>query len=124
MSTESHIQEPSKTVLIITVGFLIMHVIIKQAVFLHIALFVGVLGSLSSLIAVKIDWVWTKISWILSLIVPRIIMTLIFFLVLTPIAFLSRVFGKSDPMDLKNSQSTLFKKKEITFSKESFEKPW
>ncbi|MFK7786899.1 MAG: hypothetical protein AB8B56_17390 [Crocinitomicaceae bacterium] len=115
----------SKTVLIITVGFLVLYFFSKQDVLLYIAIGVGFLGSVSDYLADKIDWLWTKLGWLLSLIVPNIIMTLIFYVILTPTAFLSRLFGKSDPMDLKNSQSSLFKeKKERSFSKESFEKPW
>ncbi len=124
MSKQPKSIDPSKTVLVITVGFLVLFFFLKQNVFLYVALGVGLLGMLSSYLAEKIDWIWTKIGWILSFIVPNILMTIIFYVVLTPTAFLSRIFGKSDPMDLKNSQVSLFKKKEATFSKESFEKPW
>ena len=125
MSAESKSANPSKTVLIITVGFLVLYFFSKQNVFLYIAIGVGLLGSISDFLAEQIDWLWTNLGWVLSLIVPNIIMTIIFYLVLTPTAFLSRLFGKSDPMDLKNTQASLFKeKKETTFSTESFEKPW
>lgn len=124
MSAESKSINPTKTVLVITVGFLVLYFFSKQNTFLYIAIGVGVLGALSSFLAEKIDWLWTKLGWILSFIVPNIIMTIIFYVVLTPTAFLSRIFGKSDPMDLKNSQTSLFKDKEGSFSKESFEKPW
>lgn len=124
MSAPSKSTNPSKTVLTITVGFLVLYLVSKQIAFLYIALGVGVLGAISDYLAEKIDWIWTKIGWVLSFIVPNIIMTIIFYVVLTPTAFLSRLFGKSDPIDLKNSQSSLFKKKDATFSKESFEKPW
>ncbi len=124
MSSQSKSINPSKTVLVITVGFLVLFFFSKQNLLLYIALSVGILGALSSYLADKIDWLWTKIGWILSFIVPNIIMTIIFYLVLVPTAFLSRIFGKSDPMDLKNSQPSLFKKKDTIFSKESFEKPW
>ena len=125
MSAESRSTNASKTVLIITVGFLVLYFFSKQNVFLYIAIGVGLLGSISDFLAEQIDWLWTKLGWVLSLIVPNIIMTIIFYLVLTPTAFLSRLFGKSDPMDLKNTQAPLFKeKKETTFSTESFEKPW
>ena len=125
MSAESRSTNASKTVLIITVGFLVLYFFSKQNVFLYIAIGVGLLGSISDFLAEQIDWLWTKLGWVLSLIVPNIIMTIIFYLVLTPTAFLSRLFGKSDPMDLKNTEASLFKeKKETTFSKESFEKPW
>lgn len=125
MSTESRSTNPEKTVLTIAVGFLVLYFFSKQIVFLYIAMGVGVLGAISSYLAEKIDWLWTKLGWLLSFIVPNIIMTIVFYLILTPTAFLSRLFGKSDPMDLKNTQSSLFKaKKETTFSEESFEKPW
>jgi|TARA_B110000879_G_C10960574_1_gene427408 hypothetical protein len=124
MSAQSKSINPSKTVLVITVGFLVLFFFSKQNVFFYIAFGVGVLGVLSSYLAEKIDWIWTKIGWVLSFIVPNILMTIVFYLVLTPTAFLSRIFGKKDPMDLKNSQASLFKKKEANFSKESFEKPW
>lgn len=114
----------SKTVLVITVGFLVLYFFSRQVAFLYIALSIGFLGTISSFLAEKIDWLWTKIGWVLSFIIPNIIMTIVFYVVLTPTAFLSRIFGKSDPMDLKNSQSSLFKEKESDFSKESFEKPW
>ncbi|NVK65503.1 MAG: hypothetical protein HWE22_13005 [Flavobacteriales bacterium] len=125
MSGGAQASNPTKTVLIITVGFLVLFWISKQEVLLYIALGVGALGGLSDFLAEKIDWLWTKLGWLLSLIVPNIIMTLVFFLVLTPTAFLSRLFGKSDPLDLKNAPSSLFKEKEnASYSKESFEKPW
>lgn len=124
MAEASKATNPIKTVLIITLGFGILFLLTKYDWMLYVALSVGALGAMSSFLAEKIDWIWTKIGWILSKIVPNIIMTLIFFLVLTPTAFLSRLFGKKDPMDLKNSASSLFKTKSSTFTKESFEKPW
>ena len=124
MSGEKKSTNPTKTVLVITVGFLVLYFFSKQNVLLYIALGVGILGAASSFLAEKIDWLWNKIGWLLSFIVPNIIMTIVFYLILTPIAFLSRLFGKSDPMDLKNAQASLFKDKETSFSKESFEKPW
>lgn len=124
MSAKSKVTNPIKTVLVITVGFLALYFFSKQIIFLYIALGVGVLGAVSNYLAEKIDWIWTKIGWVLSFIVPNIIMTIVFYLVLTPTAFLSRVFGKKDVMDLRKPQESLWKSKSTSFSKESFEKPW
>jgi hypothetical protein len=124
MSLANKATNPVKTVLIITLGFGILFLSTKHIWMLYVALIVGGLGAISTLLAEKIDWIWTKIGWILSKIVPNVIMTLVFYLVLTPTAFLSRLFGKKDPMDLKNTTTSLFKTKGRPFSKESFEKPW
>lgn len=124
MSEASKATNPAKTVLIITLGFGVLFLVTKHNWMLYVGLGVGLLGAISAFLAEKIDWIWTKIGWILSKIVPNIIMTIIFYLVLTPTAVLSRLLGKKDPMDLKNNASSLFKTKSTTFTKESFEKPW
>ncbi len=124
MSVVKKSTNPAKTVLIITVGFAILFFLTKNNWFFYVSLIVGVLGAISDFLAEKIDWIWTKITWLLSKIVPNIIMTLVFYLVLTPVALLSRLFGKRDPIDLKNNQNSFFKEKNQAYSKTSFEKPW
>ena len=124
MSTSKNSKNPTKTVLLITVGFGIFYFLFNHDYLLYISLIVGLLGAISDFLAEKIDWIWMKIAWILSKIVPNIIMTLIYYFVLTPVALLSRLFGKRDPMDLKNKQNSFFKEKNQAYSKASFEKPW
>lgn len=124
MAVGAEATNPVKTVLVITVGFGILFLLTKHNWLLYVSLSVGALGALSNFLAVKMDWIWTKIGWVLSKIVPNILMTLVFYLILTPTAFLSRLFGKHDPMDLKNHATSLFKAKGATYSRESFEKPW
>lgn len=115
---------PIQTVLIITLGFGFLFLLTKHNWMLYVSLIVGTLGTMSTFMGEKIDWIWTKLGWILSKIVPNIILTIIFYLVLSPTAFLSRLFGKKDPMDMKNQAVSLFKLKDSPFSRESFEKPW
>ena len=124
MSTKTTVNNPQKTVLVITVGFLVLYFFSKQNGMLYVSMSIGILGAISSFLAEKIDWLWTKIGWILSFIVPNIIMTLVFYLVLTPTAFLSRIFGKKNVMDLKNTKVSTWKTKHVSYSKESFENPW
>ena len=65
-----------------------------------------------------------KLSWLLSLIVPNIILSIIFFLFLFPIALLSRMTKKEDQLRLKNIYQSTFKEVNKTFDKKSFENPW
>ena len=116
--------DPVKTVLVITVGFLVVFVIAKWQWALYTALVVGILGVLSEYIAKKIDFVWMKLTWVLSLIIPNILLTLVFYLFLTPIALLSRIFGEKNQLGLKNNQNSMFKGSNKKFEPESFEKTW
>jgi len=65
-----------------------------------------------------------KLAWVLSLIIPNILLSSIFFLFLFPIALLSRLFGKKDPLMLKNPEKSVFRNQEKKFDKSSFENPW
>ena len=116
--------EPIKTVLVITVGMMVVYLITKLQWTLYISVSVGILGVLSDYLAKKIDYLWMKLTWILSLIMPNILLSIIFYIFLTPVALLSRVFGEKNQLSLKNTSSTLFKDSNKKFDKASFEKPW
>lgn len=117
-------QTPIKTVLTILIGFLILYLLTRNEAMLYIALIVGLAGVLSPYLRQKIDFLWMKLAYLLSLIVPNILLTIIFYCILFPIALLSRVFGKKDPLQLKNTSDSTFIKLEKTFDKAHFEKPW
>lgn len=114
----------AQTVLVIVLGFLVLHLVFEVDWALRVALIVGILGLLSNQLAKLIHVVWMKLTWLLSLIVPNILLSLVFFIVLTPIAWASRIFGEKNQLQLKNSNSTLFRETNKSFDKASFEKTW
>lgn len=116
--------DPSKTVLTITVGFLVLYLIAKMQWMLTVSIVVGITGILSTYLAKQIDFLWMKLTWILGQIVPNILLSVIFYLFLFPVALLSRLFGKKNLLNLRNSEKSLFKDKNKEFDKASFEKPW
>jgi hypothetical protein len=112
------------TILVIVVGFIIIYAYSKNFNFLKVSIIIGLLGVISDKASLFIDKIWFKISHILSLIIPNILLGLIFYLILFPIALLSRLFGNKDPLSLKNNQKTLFINKNIIFKAKSFEQSW
>lgn len=115
---------PKGTLLIITVGFVILFLITENRILLYTVVTIGLLGSLSSWFTNKIDFLWMKLSWLLSLIVSNIVLIVIFFLILVPISFLSKVFQRKDALKLKNHYQSYFVNRKDSFSKEFFEKIW
>ena len=118
---KSKSQNTALTVLTIVVGFATVYWISMIEAFLYVSLGIGVLGILSSRVRDVIDNLWGLLTKILSYIVPNIILTLVFFLFLTPVAFLAKLFGKKDPLKLKNKEASLYVTQEKQFSKKSFE---
>ena len=115
---------PVKTVLVITVGMLIVYIITKWQWSFYTALVIGILGVTSDYFSKKIDYLWMKLTWLLSLFVPNILLSIVFYLFLTPIALISRVFGEKDQLGLKNNQESIFKNTNKKFDSKSFENPW
>jgi hypothetical protein len=112
------------TILVIVMGFIIIYAYSKNFNFLKVSIIIGLLGVISDKASLFIDKIWFKISFILSLIIPNILLGSIFYLILFPIALLSRLFGNKDPLNLKNSLKTLFINKNTNFKAKSFEQPW
>lgn len=123
-SAKKYKANPSKTVLTIVVGFVLIYLITRWKWSLSVAFLVGLAGMLSDFLAKKIEFLWMKLAVLLSYIIPNILLTLIFFLFLYPIAVLNKLLGKKDPMHLKNRTSSLFIHNEKVFDKAYFEKHW
>jgi len=117
-------KNPLRTVLVISLGFTVIYAATGATWALGIALTVGILGAFSNRLATWIDWAWMKLAWVLSLIVPNILLSIIFYGFLFPVALLSRVFGKRDPLLLKRPSASLWQTVDRTPDRESFEKTW
>ena len=115
---------PTKTVLTITVGFLVVYMITKWSWALTVSASIGVVGLLSDYVAQKIEWVWMKLSWILSFIVPNIILSILFFLFLFPIAIMAKISSKKNFLQLKNVGNSTWIEEIKNFDAKSMENPW
>lgn len=70
--------------------------------------------------------VWFGLSHLLGNIVSKIILTLIFILIVTPVGLIRKMFG-ADPMMLKpwnQDGGSVFLKRDHTFSPKNLEKPY
>jgi len=113
-----------RTVLVIATGFLVIYLIWDYEWAVYTALALGLAGSLSAWLGRSIVFLWQKIGWFLGLIIPNIILTIFFYLVLFPIALLSRLSGKRSQVSLKNRSGSMFAECRKEYPPASFEKPW
>ena len=114
---------PSKTILVIVTGLLIIYFFTKIDVLLNIIIVLALAGVLSTYLSSKIEFIWFKLAYFLSLIIPNIILGLIFYFFLFPIALLSRITSK-DPLSLKNNSVSVYKEVNKSFDKSSFINTW
>jgi hypothetical protein len=117
-------KDPQRTVLVICMGMLVLHFFVGWQWPLPVALTIGVIGALSQRMAVLIDRLWMRLGWVLGLVMPKVVLGAVFYLMLTPIALLSRLLGKKDPLMMRPQTGSMFITANRTFDRDYFEKTW
>ena len=123
MQSSSKNYQAKETVLVITVGFLVLYFVFKKVVFFDAALIVGLIGVFSFYLSEKIDLMWGWLSRVMGKVSNTVLLTVVFFLVLTPMAVIRRMrklgLRRFDPGATSN-----FSRREQGFEKKDFEKVW
>ena len=115
---------PAKTILTISIGFILVFYITKNDFFLTISFCLGIIGITSNYLSLIIEKIWFKIAEILSLIIPNILLGVIFYLFLFPISIVQKMLTKNNSLKLKNLNTSTYVDKNQKFDKKSFINPW
>ena len=117
-------QDRFKTILVIVTGLLAIGWIFEIPILPKIAVVIGAIAIFIPPAARAIEWVWFKIALGLGWINSRILLSLIYFVFLLPIAWLSRLFTK-DPLSLKRDKRTsLFVTRDHLYTGKDLENIW
>lgn len=111
------------TILVISMGFLMLYIFFSWDWSLYLSLSVGLIGIISKYLSNKIVWVWNYISLTLSKIVPTIILGFIFYLLLFPLSVISKIFTK-DPLMLSKKYNSYFITVNKKIEKNDLKNPW
>jgi hypothetical protein len=105
-------------------GLLALSWIFHLPILSKIALGIGVLSVLFPLLAKWIEWAWLKLALGLGWINSRVILSVIYFVFLMPIAWISKLFTK-DPMSLQRKKTaSLFVTRNHLYTKKDLENIW
>lgn len=115
-----------ETILVISTGFLVLYILFNTKWFVWLALGLSLSSLLSDTIAFWINKVWLKLGHTLGWINTRIILTIIFFIILVPVAFLSNLFSgnKLQLKNKKNPNASYYTKRDHTYTKKDLENMW
>jgi predicted PurR-regulated permease PerM len=115
---------PVISVLAATLFFLAVYFFAKFLVSLYAAIAIGFFGLLFTTVARSIHWFWTRVTHTFSFIITTVLLILVFYLFLTPLAQLAKLFGNDRQFRLKNRNGSMFKEQSENFDREFFERPW
>lgn len=117
-------QDRFKTILVIVTGLLAIGWIFDVPVLGKIALVTGLVSIFSPPAAKALEWIWLRLAVALGWINSRILLSIIYFVFLMPIAWLSRLFTK-DPLSLKRSARTsLYVTRDHLYTGKDLENIW
>jgi hypothetical protein len=116
-------QKVYRNILVLVAGFCALQLLFHGKVFVTIALTVLLLSTISEKAAIFIDKWWFWFGEKAGKVNAAILLFLIYYLILTPIAFLSRI-GKKDPLQLHAPEKSNFIVKHHRYSAKDLENPW
>lgn len=112
-----------KTQLVIVVGLLVIAAILQSETPVYIALGIGLICLIFKTAGDWIVWGWYKLAELLSRVVNPVVLGLVYFIFISPIALLFRAFG-NDPLELKRPKGSLYEVREKKFEKDDLTKPF
>jgi hypothetical protein len=115
--------ETPKTQLVIVVGLLLISVLFSNEVIRYVALATGLIALIIPAAGHLIVWGWYRLALILSRVVNPVVLGLLFYLFITPIALLFRLSG-NDPMRLKDNRGSMYEQREHTYTAQDLKNPW
>lgn len=118
-------QKVYKNILVMVAGFCGLHLLFKEKTiaFLVIAISVLFLSAFSEKAAVIIEKSWLWIGEKIGKVNAAILLFFVYYLILTPIAFLSRI-GKKDPLKLRAPGQSNFVFNQHLYVAQDLENPW
>lgn len=114
-----------ETITVLSAFLLVFNLFFHKQALVNAALALLLIGLFVKPVARVISKVWLKFAELLGAFNSKVILTLVFFLFLTPLACLFRLFSKN-PLQLKKPQETksLYKERNHLYCREDFEKMW
>ncbi|GAB3928021.1 hypothetical protein [Larkinella terrae] len=113
-----------KAQLVIVTGLVVLYFIFKSIYWLYAAAAVGLLSVFIPAAGNGIVWVWFKLAELLGNINGKIILTVLFWVFLLPIALLYR-FSAKNPLSVKRTKdASLYHERNHLYTKEDLEQTW
>ena len=117
-----------ETMLVITVGMLVLYFVFRQRTwgnyFLIASLIFGLIGVFSNFLSEQVAWVWGKIGHYFGTFNSYVLLSIVFFVFLTPVAFLYKLTRK-DTLKLKaQKDGTVYEERNHLYVAKDLENVW
>ena len=126
MSTASKANKnntPYEALLAIVMALALVFWFTELRIFLTLAIGLALAGLLVKAVARGVDWLWSALTRALGWVSSRLLLGTVFFVFLTPIAWLYRRFS-GDNLSLRRRKDSYFQVREHEFEGKDLKHPW
>jgi predicted membrane protein len=112
-----------ETIIVICVFLLLLARLNRSLNYVYASLGIALMGFLWKWFREKLYWAWMKLAEILGFISGKILLTIVFVLIVIPVALFARK-RKKISMQLKPGKESYFINRDHTYTKEDIDNPW
>lgn len=118
-------QEKYKVIVTLVAGLLVIKYIFELEALVYVSFAIILASAVSSWMAEKIAWAWMKFAEVIGYVMQRVILSAIFYILLSPIAFFYRIFNE-DPLQLKKMEDSdsYYETRNHDYTPRDLAKPW
>jgi hypothetical protein len=112
-----------ETILVLALALGIIYWVTQKPYWLMIAMALAFIGLAIPWLAEKIHLAWMKLAQAMGFVMNRVILTLVYVIFLVPLSLLYKLF-RSKKNRIQPGNTSYFKVRNYTYTKESLENPW
>lgn len=112
-----------EALLVINAAMVLLYLIYKQDWFLYLALLLGIISILSLSLSKLIARGWYKLGEWMGWFVSKVILLLLYYLLLVPVALMNRIF-QPDKLRLKANKQSFWVERNHGYTPDDFKNSW
>lgn len=120
---ENKKEKSLETLLVLVGALIVIFWVSSKKIYLLVALLLIFIGIISPFLSAKISGAWLKLAELIGSVMSKIILSLVFFIILVPIALLYRL-TKKNPLFLKRQEGSYYIIRNKQYSPKDIENIW
>ena len=120
---ENKKEKSLETLLVLVGAFIVIFWVSSKKIYLLVALILILTGIVSPFLSAKISWAWLKFAELIGSVMSKVILSLVFFVFLVPIALVYRL-TKKNPLFLKRQDESYYIVRNKQYSPKDIENIW
>ena len=120
---ENKKEKSLETLLVLVGAFIVIFWVSSKKIYLLVALILILIGIVSPFLSAKISWAWLKLAELIGSVMSKVILSVVFFVFLVPIALVYRL-TKKNPLFLKRQDESYYIVRNKQYSPKDIENIW